>query len=435
MRYCENLRPDLLLIFLALQLAPYKARDGLFTRTSTLKEEGVMKKQKRTGIISMLFLGIALILTGCGGSGGGGGGISDYTIGGTVSGLSGTVVLQNNGGDDRTITADGAFTFATALADGSGYNVTVKTQPAGQTCTVSKNTGTISGADVTDVTVTCSVDTYTVGGTVSGLSGTVALQNNGGDDLTISADGAFTFSTAIADGSDYSVTVKTQPSGQSCFVPNGSGTVSGANVTDVTMNCVTSTMQDFEDGTLAGWTAGGRQSGGSTNLWGVSEYAGSQMAYLYHRGFTELTLSKSFSYSPDMTLSFDAEFSIDGNTSPTPSGSSEFTSYNVWYSIGFRDIDGNDLGSISYPAETSYWLSNSWTSQNKNVSILYPNGLQHYEYDNISALASKLDINLDTIDTIVLGFGAYSPIYNSLWMIVRFDNVGTLSAALVPKYR
>ena len=36
-----------------------------------------------------------------------------YSVGGTVSGLSGTVVLQDNGGDDLSVTANGSFTFAT----------------------------------------------------------------------------------------------------------------------------------------------------------------------------------------------------------------------------------------------------------------------------------------------------------------------------------
>ncbi len=236
-----------------------------------------MKRRKRTGIISMLFLGIALILSGCGGSsgGGGGGGISDYTIGGTVNGLSGTVVLQNNGGNNLQITSDGTFSFSTAIADGSTYNVTVKTQPDGQTCTVSNGSGTISGADVTDVTVTCSVDTYTVGGTVSGLSGTVVLQNNGGDDLKTTSDGEFTFSTAIADGSNYSVTVKTQPSGQSCFVTNGSGTVSGANVTDVTVDCYNSGSLDptFDsNGTVPGIIVSNNAAGGygGDSGWGIT---------------------------------------------------------------------------------------------------------------------------------------------------------------------
>jgi len=197
-----------------------------------------MKKhsQRKTGIVPMLFLGIVLMLAGCG-SGGGGSAPATYIVGGTVNGLSGTLVLQNNGGDDLKITSDGTFTFSTALADGSNYNVTVKTQPDGQTCTVSNNTGTISGADVTDVAVTCSVDTYTVGGTVNGLSGTLVLQNNGGDDLTITADGAFTFNTPVADGSAYSVTILTHPVLQNCTVTNGSGTISVADVTDVAVNC------------------------------------------------------------------------------------------------------------------------------------------------------------------------------------------------------
>lgn len=78
--------------------------------------------------------------------------------------------------------------------------------------------------------------TYTVGGNVSGLVGTLVLQNNLGDDLTITADGSFTFSTAIANGTTYDVTVKNQPSGMTCSVSNGSGTAT-ANITNVSVSC------------------------------------------------------------------------------------------------------------------------------------------------------------------------------------------------------
>ena len=78
-----------------------------------------------------------------------------------------------------------------------------------------------------------------MGGTVSGLSGTVVLQDNGGDNLSVSANGGFTFATALAGGAAYSVTVKTNPSGQSCSVSNGSGTVASANVTNVAVTCTT----------------------------------------------------------------------------------------------------------------------------------------------------------------------------------------------------
>ncbi|MDR3519800.1 MAG: DUF5018 domain-containing protein, partial [Candidatus Pacebacteria bacterium] len=87
-------------------------------------------------------------------------------------------------------------------------------------------------------TVTITLTTYTIGGTISGLIGTVVLQNNGGDNLSKSANGSFTFATAINNGSNYIVTVLTQPSGQACSVSNGSGTVSSANVTNVAVSCV-----------------------------------------------------------------------------------------------------------------------------------------------------------------------------------------------------
>jgi len=158
-----------------------------------------------------------------------------YTIGGTLSGLSGTVVLQNNGGNNLSLSANGGFVFTTSIAAGTMYGVTVLTQPAGQTCSVSSGSGTALGS-VTNVAVTCSTKTYTIGGTVSGLTGTVVLQNNSGNNLSLSANGGFTFTVAVASGAGYSVTVLTQPAAQSCVVTNGSGTVS-ANVTNIAVTC------------------------------------------------------------------------------------------------------------------------------------------------------------------------------------------------------
>ena len=85
-----------------------------------------------------------------------GAGGANYTVGGAVSGLLGTVMLQNNGGDDLSLSANTGFTFATIAATGSSYSVTVHTQPASQTCAVANGAGTVSEASVTSVTVTCS---------------------------------------------------------------------------------------------------------------------------------------------------------------------------------------------------------------------------------------------------------------------------------------
>lgn len=166
-----------------------------------------------------------------------------YTVGGTVTGLTGSgLVLQNNAGDDLPITADGVFNFATALQDGSAYAVTVSNQPdSGQTCTVTTGTGSLNGVNVTNVDVSCATY-YTVGGSVSGLSGSgLVLQNNGGDDLAVGANGAFAFATALADGASYDVTVLTQPGSplQSCQVSAGGGTVASADVTSVSLTCTT----------------------------------------------------------------------------------------------------------------------------------------------------------------------------------------------------
>ena len=54
-----------------------------------------------------------------------------YSVGGTVSGLSGTVVLQDNGGDNLTVTAERLLHLPDQLASGAAYAVTVKTQPSG----------------------------------------------------------------------------------------------------------------------------------------------------------------------------------------------------------------------------------------------------------------------------------------------------------------
>ena len=188
----------------------------------------------------ILAAAFAVMLVSCGG----GSGTPTYTVGGTVSGLtSGSLVLKNNNGDDLTISANStSFTFATPVASGASYTVTAATQPSGLICSVSDGTGTEAIANVTNVTVTCAVNTYAVGGTVSGLaSGTsVVLQVNSLNPTTVSANGSFTFSTSLANTTNYVVTVRTQPSGLTCSVSSGSGTIASANVTNVVVACVTS---------------------------------------------------------------------------------------------------------------------------------------------------------------------------------------------------
>jgi YVTN family beta-propeller protein len=79
---------------------------------------------------------------------------------------------------------------------------------------------------------------YTVGGTVTGLRGTgLVLQLNGGSNLGFSSGGTFNFSSGIDQGGAYSVTVQTQPAGQTCSVHNGSGTIGTADISNVVVTC------------------------------------------------------------------------------------------------------------------------------------------------------------------------------------------------------
>ena len=65
-------------------------------------------------------------------------------------------MLQNNGSDSISVSANGIFTFAAAIANGSALSVAVLTQPAGQTYTVINGTGAVRGTNATSVSIACS---------------------------------------------------------------------------------------------------------------------------------------------------------------------------------------------------------------------------------------------------------------------------------------
>jgi len=159
-----------------------------------------------TGFLSLgvLFLALAVFVGGCG---------SPppppaptYSVGGTLSGLASgqQLVLQNNNADDLTLSADGPFTFAAKLADGAAYSVTVKTPPPGQTCTVTNGSGTLSGADVSNVEVSCADS----GSLDAGFADNgVLIYDSGKSDvahgLALTSGGKILVAGAISNGSNY----------------------------------------------------------------------------------------------------------------------------------------------------------------------------------------------------------------------------------------
>ena len=191
-----------------------------------------------------------IVLSGCGGGGDSAAPppppAATYSVGGTLFTAGGTLVLQDNGGDDLTLGNVGTFTFATKLASGAAYAVTVKSSPSLplQTCVSGSNaggpaSGTVAGADVTSLFVFCTPVALTLGGNVTGLVGSGLVLKSDLQALPVAADGAFQFTAPILSTGNYSVTVQTQPSAptQTCVVTNGSGTQPTANVSNVQVTC------------------------------------------------------------------------------------------------------------------------------------------------------------------------------------------------------
>lgn len=114
----------------------------------------MLKKAKLISVVA-----ISVVLTACGGGSGGSSSSTptQYTISGTVTGLSDfkSLTLQNNGTSDLLISAKGSFSFANPISSGSAYSVSVSSQPIGMQCVVSNASGNAT-ANVTNITVTCS---------------------------------------------------------------------------------------------------------------------------------------------------------------------------------------------------------------------------------------------------------------------------------------
>ncbi len=187
---------------------------------------------------------LAAALAACGGGGGGGGSEqpastpSTYTVGGGISGLTATGLVLANG-NDTTQPASGAlaFTLPTGLPAGTSYQVSVKSQPAGLTCSVQNGSGSVSQSDIGNIAVNCAPVLAGIAGTVTGLTGSGLVLANGDDVVTVAA-GATQFTLPPhAAGTAYAVVVQTQPAAQRCTVSAGSGTITADGVADIRIDC------------------------------------------------------------------------------------------------------------------------------------------------------------------------------------------------------
>jgi hypothetical protein len=97
-------------------------------------------------------------------------------------------------------------------------------------------TGTSTGTGTGSTTTS-----FSVSGSISGFTaGSLILQNNAANDLTLTATNTYSF-TGLASGSTYAITIKTNPTGFVCSIVNASGTIT-ANVTNANITCAVMTV-------------------------------------------------------------------------------------------------------------------------------------------------------------------------------------------------
>ena len=169
------------------------------------------------------------------------GGKASYDVSGTVSNLNNNGLILANGGEELPIAAgQTSFTFKKRIDYGTDYNITFKQQPAHMTCSISGGSGSAGHYINISAAVSCSQNTYSVSGTISGLTVDGLELINGNVTTTVAKDAkTFTLNGAVADGTTYGVGVSTQPKGLLCVVQpgTGAGTMGSANVTTVQIAC------------------------------------------------------------------------------------------------------------------------------------------------------------------------------------------------------
>ena len=193
-----------------------------------------------------------------------------FPVTATVSGLSGSGLVLTLNGANVPVSNNGVVTLSSELLSGTSYSVAVQSQPTSppQTCTIGNAAGTVGGAAVNDITVTCATNTYTIAVSVTNLSGTgLVLQLNGASNLTFDSIGTTTatFSSPLPSGANFTATVSSQPSAptQNCTF-NGLGNTASGTVQNTNLTLLMSCTPDYYQWAWEGATILSYGTNGST---------------------------------------------------------------------------------------------------------------------------------------------------------------------------
>lgn len=111
-----------------------------------------------------------------------------------------------------------------------------------------------------------SIDTtdsrFTLTATVSGLiSGAQVVLSTESDSVTASGNGAIDFSKKLANGANYSISVSSQPTGQTCSISDASGTIASVNVKNILVNCITNPAPTYSASYSVSYSVSGLSNG------------------------------------------------------------------------------------------------------------------------------------------------------------------------------
>ena len=177
----------------------------------------------------------ASALAACGGSDSG-----SLPVSGTIYGLNRAGLILTTNGEELTVAdSAGSFAFTKLLSPDTEFFVEVKKSPDGQKCTPTNNKNKINYYTYNSTIINCTTDSYPLGGSVSGLTGSGLVLANGSSTVAILPGAtSFVFTTLVPNRGPYTVTVLTPPDGQTCTVTNGVATqMPMAAVNNVVVTC------------------------------------------------------------------------------------------------------------------------------------------------------------------------------------------------------
>lgn len=181
----------------------------------------------------------AALLAGCGGGDDG-----SLVLQATIYGLAKPGLVLTSGSQEVTVTPSGSaamtVTFPNLIEEDSTIDVKIKTPATASKCTVDAKTVGLKANYYTarQVVINCTTDSYTLGGTIAGLTGEGLILNNGDQQFAPAAGSStFVFKNPVADGANYGVTVLQQPAGQVCTIANNVGTMPSGAVSNIAVTC------------------------------------------------------------------------------------------------------------------------------------------------------------------------------------------------------